>query len=434
MELHRALIQGGFTSMRLMRQRAAFDLQVAKRWDTDLDFANYPQRFRLDQMVCAVPHVLGNQDARAAMSGARDALARAEELLVAGEHEMIVMNVHAALGMRVVNHVHSSAMGLLNGFHALRAGGVRRHEPEEAAEEVLIDGLNLGRGMSYKNAAAQIPFGGCKMTVQCAEFPLDDDARLGFLASCIDAGHFFTGPDMGFQPELADVLRARFTRNIVGGPNGSMGPTGAPTALGTFLALERCARAHWGSSDLEGKRALVQGLGAVGLPLAQMMKRRGMRLLVADTDEARVRTAREVLGDVEVVPVQQVIGTACEVLAPCAVGGVFGEEEIARLNCEILCGAANNQLRAVSKAGELALAESVAARSITYPPEWMHNIAGVVAGYEEYRNQDDASAERIRPHLERVCGDGITSLLAEAKREGRTPTALAYGAVESRIA
>ena len=53
-------------------------------------------------------------------------------------------------------------------------GGIRRHEPEEDEIDVFIDGMNLGRGMTFKNIAADIPMGGCKITVQMEPVDLDD--------------------------------------------------------------------------------------------------------------------------------------------------------------------------------------------------------------------------------------------------------------------
>jgi len=435
MELHAAIAHHGLTTMRLIRRGEAFDLRLSRDWDPELDWSGYGAKFRLDQVPCAAPVVLANDDARACLesAAATPALERLEALMQAGRHEMVSMRVHTGLGVRPVNHVHSSEMGINNGQHALRAGGIRRHEADEPEEAVLIDGLNLGRGMSYKNAAAQIPFGGCKMTVQCAPFALDDHSRLGFVAYCVDAGHFFTGPDMGFAPELADALRARYTKNIVGGPAGAMGPTGTPTARGTVMAMRECARAAWGTDALSGRSGLVQGLGAVGAPLARAMKAAGMALMICDPDPARVDEATHELGDVQVVQPAAAMSTPCDILAPCAVGGIFDAAAISKLGCKIICGSANNQLAAVSKEEEIALADRIRERGVLYPPEWTHNIAGVLAGMEEYLHQEDADMARLDPHLERVCQNGTRDLLARAAASGRSATALAYDDVERRI-
>jgi glutamate dehydrogenase/leucine dehydrogenase len=269
--------------------------------------------------------------------------------------------------------------------------------------------------------------------VQCPPVSLDDEARLGFLAYCIDAGNFFTGPDMGFPPELADVLRARFTRNIVGGKGGALGPTGTPTARGCVAAMREVGRASWGSEDLRGRTVAIQGLGAVGLPLARLLKEIGAKVVVADRDPSRLAQAREALGELEVVSSETILQTPCDVLAPCALGGVLDAETIERLRCAALCGSANNQLKAVSQGEELALAERVRGRGILYPPEWTHNIAGVVAGFEEYVHGEEARMDRIDAHVERVCRAGIRQQLEEARATGRTPTAVAYAKVERLI-
>jgi len=435
MELHEALSASDLTTLRITRGRTGFDLRLSRDWDPVVDWSDYATTFQVDQVPCVAPVVMGGAAARAHLKdiGAGPSLDNLISLMRAGRHEMVHMHVHAELGMRAVNHVHSSTLGANNGHHAIRAGGVRRHDAGESEGEVLIDGLNLGRGMSFKNAAAQIPFGGCKMTVQCAPFALDDLERLGFLAHCIDAGHFFTGPDMGFSPSLADALRARFTHNIVGGPGGAMGPTGTPTARGTFMAMRECAHAAWGSEDLAGKRVLIQGLGAVGLPLATLVNEAGAELWACDQSPEQLAAARERFGQLNVVDADSALLQDCDVLSPNAVGGVFDAGSIDNLSCSIICGAANNQLRAVSREEEEALAERVRGRGIVYPPEWTHNVAGVVAGYEEYKHQEEAAMGRLDPHLERVCRLGTRDRLARAAERACSPTALAYRDVESQI-
>ena len=143
--------------------------------------------------------------------------------------------------------MHSNVLGIANGRHAIRAGGIRRHEPHEPEYEVLVDGLNLARAMSYKNAAAQIPYGGSKVCVVSEPVALDDLEALGFLAWCLDRARCFTGPDMGFTPEHADVLRAHFTRNIVGGQAARWVRRGRPPRAACCARCERQCGISWGA-------------------------------------------------------------------------------------------------------------------------------------------------------------------------------------------
>lgn len=435
------LLEEGLTSLALRHDwRTGKTFAVASReWDPAREFSAYGRVFDVETQTSDASAL----DAQATLAlyerhGAGAALARVFELLAAGRHQGVDAWVHRDGALRVLSNMHSNELGIANRRHALRAGGIRRHSPDEPEESVIVDGLNLSRAMSFKNAAAQIPYGGSKICVISAPIALDDLEALGFLAWSIDRSRCFTGPDMGLLPEHADVLRRHFTRNIVGGPCGALGPTGGPTADGVLLAIEEACQAHLGEG-LHGRSIAVQGLGAVGAPLARGLLAAGAaRLLIADSNSDPIERFVESLdantrARVEVVTPDEVLFSDVDVVSPNACGALFGQDEIERLRCRILMGAANNQLRAVSQDEELALAEALAQRGVLYQADWMHNAAGVIAGHEEWLHQERASADRVTAHVARVCRDGVRQNLAEAAHEGLTPTAMAYRRIESQI-
>jgi len=351
----------------------------------------------------------------------------------AGRHQMMTLKVDERLGMRAALFVHSSVLGRNNGLHAIRAGGFRRHERAEKEQDVFADGLNLGRAMSYKNAAAELPMGGCKMTVQCDPIELDDGERLGFLAYAIESGRFLTGPDMGFLPEHADAMRARWTKHVTGGRHGALGPTGTPTALGCFLAIREAAELWFGWRSLAGKTTAVQGLGAVERPLVKHLSEAGMRVIATDVDAEAIELARREVPELSIVPPQEILTVECDLLAPCAGGALLDDEMIGKLACKMIYGSANNVLAATSTAEELHLAELLAQRNILFQIEWTHNTAGVMSGFEEYLRGSEATHDHLYPRLVKVCRDGTRSLLAEARERGKTPTAIAYQRIEHRL-
>jgi leucine dehydrogenase len=426
-ELGRALADGGLTTLRLIRRAPGFELGLGRDWDPDLAFEGYTRDFQLDQVPCRDPLVLGDGPARdwIAERGAGSELEALEAMMETGRHEMLELFVHAELDLRVVHHVHSSRLGANNGFHALRAGGLRRHDPKRAEREVLADGLNLSRAMSFKCAAAGLPFGGSKTTVQTEPVALDDSPRLGFLAYAIDRGNLITGPDMGFAPELIDVL-GRYTQHILCGPAGPLGHTGAPTALGVFTAMRAGAEHAWGSPSLEYRTIAIQGVGAVGLELAKLLAEARAKLIVADADPARLAHAQHEVGGLRVVSPEQILEVECDVLAPCAVGGVLDERVIDRLACALVFGSANNQLAASSTEDEIALAARIAGRAILFAPDWSYTMGGIIAGFEEYVYRERASHERVAAAIEMAVSDGLRELFGAAGASGRTPTELAY--------
>ena len=198
---------------------------------------------------------------------------------------------------------------------------------------------------------------------------------------------------------------------------------------------------HWlDRPGMGGVTVAVQGLGAVGGPLCRGMLESGVGgLVVADRDAGRLEAFLASLPEdglrerVEVAPPEEVLFREVDVVSPNAVGGVLGTEEIERLNCRMVMGAANNQLRAHSQEEELALARALQDRGILYQVDWMHNTAGVIAGCEEWENQEEARMERVFTRVRAVCVEGVRDNLQRARRSGTTPTAAAYEAVEEAL-
>ncbi len=407
-------------------------------WDGSVPWAGYQKAFTFESCLAAAPRYFGH-DAVLEMfrkHGSGDAREEIEGLLKAGRHQGIDFFRESRLGITFMNNMHSNLLGVKNGMHAIRAGGIRRHPLSDPELEVIVDGLNLARAMSFKNAAAEIPFGGCKCTVHSEEVSMEDMERLGFLAYCLDRSRFFTGPDMGFPPELSDVFHEHFTDNITGGRKGPLGPTGTPTAYGVFLAIKAAAEFRYGDTPLREKKILIQGLGAVGYPLAELLIRKERcPLIVSDVNEAAIQRLTQAFPEAEisVVAPERVLETPADIFSPCAMGGIITEAVIPKLQFEIIFGSANNVLAAHSQEEEITLAERLAERGILYQVEWVHNIAGVMAGYEEYIHRDKADRARLYAHIERVCGDGVRKALKEAANLGVTPTEYAYRRIEKRI-
>ncbi|MBV8876066.1 MAG: Glu/Leu/Phe/Val dehydrogenase, partial [Gammaproteobacteria bacterium] len=69
-------------------------------------------------------------------------------------HELVVFGHDASTGLRSIIAIHSTALGPA-------AGGCRMW-PYATTAQALADVLRLSRGMSYKNAMAELPLGGGK--------------------------------------------------------------------------------------------------------------------------------------------------------------------------------------------------------------------------------------------------------------------------------
>ncbi|MBW1972012.1 MAG: Glu/Leu/Phe/Val dehydrogenase family protein [Deltaproteobacteria bacterium] len=411
-------------------------LLALKEWDDDIKWEDYNEKFYMETILTSNLICLDDTKTRKLFEkyGLLDYLNSIIELLRKGKHFGIDCFYFKKKDIRFISNMHNNTLGINNRRHAVRSGGIRRHDLDEDEYEIIIDGLNLARGMSFKNAAAEIPYGGSKIVVQSAPVDLDDMEELGFLAYAIDRSHSFTGPDMGYPPELADAIKERFTLNIAGGIKG-IGPTGTPTAYGVYLAVKEASKFLFGTDSLKDKKIAVQGLGAVGFTLAEHYLKEGAYLFVADIDDNVVKKLIDKYPNNQIKPVKsdEIFFVDADIFSPCAIGGIITEDRIPKMKFKIIMGGANNQLRASSQEEEYRLAKILDKHGILFQVAWWHNVGGVLAGWEEYENQENASLSHIIPKIERICTIKTRENLKRAKDKNITPTESAYKSVEELI-
>jgi leucine dehydrogenase len=187
-------------------------------------------------------------------------------------------------------------------------------------------------------------------------------------------GGFLTGPDMNLTIDDLELMRQHST-HIFGTSAGVQEGRSISdaTALGVLGGIRACLRHVHGDATLVGRTVLVQGIGGVGGPLTKLLVAEGAEVLVSDVNDARIRTTVERLG-VEPVPLEQVLTTQVDVLAPCATGGVVGPEDVPRLGARIVAGCANNPLRGDGTA------DALEAAGVLYAPDFVINAGGALHG------------------------------------------------------
>ncbi len=343
------------------------------------------------------------------------------ELIRGWDGEETVLRFDAPTGTWMLVCVHSTVLGPAAGGTRMKVYG----EPAEA----LRDGLRLAAAMTAKNAVAGLPLGGGKAVLAVREIPSGERRReillrYGELVEAL-GGTYVTACDMNTSERDMDVVAER-TRHVMGrspeaGGSGSSAPS---TAVGVFHGIRAAVRYTTGSEDLAGCRVLVQGVGAVGSVLARLLAEAGAELLLADIAPERAGALAEELGAL-VVPAEEALATPCDVLSPCATGGVLNRETIPRLRCRVVAGAANNQL------GEPADAERLAERGICYAPDLVVNAGGIIhLASLELLGEDEAARDR---RLEAI-GDTLARCFALAEAEGISTGAAAERMVAERLA
>src|SRR5262245_60394794 len=188
--------------------------------------------------------------------------------------------------------------------------------------EAVTDVLRLSRGMTYKAAMADLPYGGGKTVIIGDPRTDKSEALFRGLGRAIDTlgGRYYTGEDVGTGPADMDHVGEE-TRYVLGSTRrGGSGDPSPVTARGVWLGIRAAVRHQLRRDDLAGVRVAIQGLGHVGYNLARLLARDGARLIVGDLNPTRVERAADELA-AEPVGGAAILSAECDVLAPCALGG-----------------------------------------------------------------------------------------------------------------
>jgi leucine dehydrogenase len=326
-------------------------------------------------------------------------------------HEDLIPVGDEALGFAGYIAIHSTALG--------PAAGGCRIWTYDREEDALTDVLRLSRGMSYKNAMAELPLGGGK-TVLYRMGP-DRAACFQKFGEQVEAlgGRYITAEDVGASVEDMRIV-ARRTAYVAGLPKeqGQAGGDPSPvTARGVFYCIEALL-----GGAISGKRIAVQGVGHVGLHLCKLLAERGARLVVSDVNADNLASARA-LG-AEVAPVNDIHKVAADLFSPCALGAGLNEETIPELGAPIICGAANNQLATEADGARLV------SRGVTYAPDYVVNAGGIINVSAEYLGEPaDVVEARIRAIATR-----LMKVIEAAKANGVPPNEAADRIVRERLA
>jgi leucine dehydrogenase len=281
-------------------------------------------------------------------------------------YERVVRCDDSKYGLTAFIAVHDTTLG-----PAL--GGVRMW-PYASWQEALTDVKRLAQGMTYKSAIANTGLGGGKAVIigdpKCHKSrPLL--RAMGRFIHTFD-GMYVAAEDVGMSESDMELIREE-TPYVTGLPQGH-GSSGNPapfTAFGVFLGMQVCLERHLHTDRFDGVRMAVQGCGSVAEFLCQHLHEAGARLMVADVDAAKAASFADRF-DAQVVAPEAIYHHACEIYAPCALGGTLNADTIPQLRCKIVAGSANNQCL------ELQHGALLKARDILYAPDFVINAGGVI--------------------------------------------------------
>ena len=288
-------------------------------------------------------------------------------------HEKVIFATDEATGLQAIMALYSTARG--------PAFGGCRYWQYANEHEALNDALRLSQGMAFKNALADLPFGGGKAVILRKPEVVNRTALFAAFGRLVQSvnGIYITAEDVG---TTADDMRAvqSETAYVSGIPRAGNIYGGNPsprTAYGVYVGLAAAVEVALGRTSLDGLTVAVQGLGSVGWDLCERLHAAGALLIVSDIDVTKQERAQQ-LFNAGVARPDEIARSTADVFAPCALGGVITAAVAADCHFKVIAGGANNQLMS------LADGDVLHQRGIFYAPDFLVNAGGIVSCVREY--------------------------------------------------
>ncbi|MEZ6036641.1 MAG: Glu/Leu/Phe/Val dehydrogenase dimerization domain-containing protein [Planctomycetota bacterium] len=293
-------------------------------------------------------------------------------------YERVVRGVDPSCGLHALIAVHDTTLG-----PAL--GGLRMWN-YASEDEAQFDVLRLAKGMSYKSAVAHTGLGGGKAVMIGDPKTIKSEALYLSMGRLVDSlgGLYTTAEDVNTSIGDLEIIR-RATKYVTGlsRESGGSGNPSPYTAYGVFLGVRAALGQAFGDDSPKGRTIAVQGVGAVGGPLAKRLLDAGATVYVTDRNEQRV--ADLVAQGAKAVPEAEIMSMPCDLYAPCALGGILNDDTIPKLGAKVVAGAANNVLLKPEHG------KMLADRGILYAPDYVINAGGIInvsvefheGGYDE---------------------------------------------------
>ena len=335
-------------------------------------------------------------------------------------HEQVVFFHYPQVGLKAIIGIHNTVLG-----PALGGCRMRLYEDEAQA---IDDVLRLSEGMTYKSSIAGLDLGGGKSCL-IVDPAMKEGRKELFLkfGECLESlnGRYITAEDMGTCVE--DIMHMREKTKWAAGFSREQGGSGDPspwTAKGVYHSIIAACERRYDSQDLTGRHITLQGVGHVGMYLLESLRESGAKVTVCDTNKNSLDKAKGDFG-AEVVSLEEIYDVDCDVYAPCAIGQTVNPETLPRLKCDIIAGAANNQL------SDESVYSTIRDKNILYCPDFVINSGGVISVGGEFI-EGGWSEEWTQNKVKNIYHT-IHRILDESEKRSKFPEVVAIELAKERI-
>jgi glutamate dehydrogenase/leucine dehydrogenase len=327
-------------------------------------------------------------------------------------------------------------------------GGIRLAQ-NVSGEEVW----RLSRGMTWKNALAELPFGGAKSGIDVGNknphdaAQVNKDALIRAFARKIKyliPEKYIAGPDMNttevemdaFADELKNRKACTGKSKAMGGLPHELGSTGFGVAKSTLVALEEMKIAPGRAS------VAIEGFGNVGTFAMKFLAEAGCRVVCVSDSKGAIHdergldyeklmqtkaekgtvtayeapTAKKLLG-------ADLFGLPVTVLIPGARPDVINDSNKANVKCKLLVEAANIPIGEKNE-------DELWRRGVVVVPDFVANAGGVISSYCEFVGKNEQEMFRV---VEEKIVRNTRLVMEEALRTKQNPRVVAQRIARERV-
>jgi len=294
--------------------------------------------------------------------------------------------------------------------------------PQDALNDVLL----LSKAMTYKSAIVENGLGGGKSVIIANPLKDKSEALLLSFAEVLNylKGTYIAAEDMGTTTEDMVILKKKTPYVCALPTEKSSGDPSRFTAWGVFQGIQSVSQKLWHTTSLRKKVIAIQGLGNVGSKLANILFWEGVELIFCDIDPEYVHKMCLLYG-AEAVEAKDFFSVKCDILAPCALGGILNDETIPLLKCKGVAGGANNQLLRPEHGLQLMQ------RGILYAPDYIINSGGITNAAAEF-DSAGYNPKRVRDKVNHI-HDLLLEVFNRSERERKPPNQVADEIAEYNI-
>ena len=273
-------------------------------------------------------------------------------------------------------------------------GGMRM-VPDLTVGEVV----GLARAMTWKNALADIPFGGAKSGIRADPKKINKEEAIRTFARLLAPvipKYYIAGPDMNvtehemgwFADELNDKNACTGKPSSMGGLPHELGSTGFGVVQATKVAME------FGKKPLSGATVAIEGYGNVGTFTHKFLEELGAKVVAISDSKGtaylesglKYEKALEVKaskGTITEYPLAQkkdakaLFSLNVDILIPGARPNVITSENVNDIRAKLVVEAANIPMTPD-------IERTLAKKGVIVIPDFVANAGGVISSYVEY--------------------------------------------------